>query len=48
MATLYLLDRLIPKHIAVTVSDELGEIPVGKKVIYTIPGDDKKYLGQNV
>jgi cell fate regulator YaaT (PSP1 superfamily) len=48
MAILYLLDRLIPKHIAVTVPDTVGELPVGEKVVYMLPGDDKKYLWQNV
>lgn len=48
MATLYLLDRLIPKHIAVQAPDTIGELPLGEKVVYKLPGDEKQYLGQNV
>lgn len=48
MKTLYLLDRLIPKHITVEVPDSFGEIPVGEKIVYKLPDDHKSYLGQNV
>ncbi len=46
MATIYVLDRLTPKHIILNwVEDNLA---VGEKVIYTLPDDHKKYVGQNV
>lgn len=48
MATLYILDRLVPKHIALHWVNDSISIPVWEKVIYTIPGDAKEYIGFNV
>lgn len=48
MATIYLLDRLTPKHIEIHNVDDDILLSVWEKVIYTIEGDDKEYVGQNV
>ena len=48
MATLYLLDRLTPKHIIINWVDDNISVGVGEKVIYTLPDDHKKYVWQNV
>lgn len=48
MQTLYLLDRLTPKHIMLSgVSDEIKVLP-WEKVVYTLPDDNKQYVWFNV
>ena len=48
MKSLYLLDRLISKHVLVhNVPDEV-DFAVGEKVVYINNEDNKKYLGLNV
>jgi hypothetical protein len=48
MATLYILDRLVPKHISLQGVDDSIRVPVWEKVIYTIPWDAKEYIWFNV
>lgn len=48
MAKLYLLDRLIPKHICISNVDEALVVPVWWLVVYSLPGEDKQYVGMNV
>jgi len=48
MQTIYLLDRLISKHVAVRDVPDHVSFGVGEKVIYLNKEDNKKYIGINV
>lgn len=48
MQTIYLLDRLISKHVAVRDVPDHLRFEVGEKVIYLNKEDNKKYIGMNV
>lgn len=48
MQTLYLLDRLTPKHIMLSGVDDSISVGVGDRVIYMLPDDNKKYVWLNV
>lgn len=48
MKTIYLLDRLISKHVAVRDVPDHVHFEVGEKVIYLNKEDNKKYIGINV
>lgn len=48
MANLYLLDRLVPKHIILEwVADNISVVP-WDYVVYTLPEDNKQYVWLNV
>lgn len=48
MKTIYLLDWLISKHVAVRDVPDHVHFEVGEKVIYLNKEDNKKYIGLNV
>ncbi|MBP6911263.1 hypothetical protein KBC03_06835 [Patescibacteria group bacterium] len=48
MKTIYVLDWLISKHVAVRDVPDHVNFEVGEKVIYINKEDNKKYIGLNV